>query len=160
MTTETIKAGQWIITEGGAPSYYLYKMLNGKVSIYESGKKINSIEIKEGMKPKILGILAVLRDDRINTASIKAETDVEVETLYMDDFKRLLRHDVPENMRKDIDAIIETIALVSKIRSLRREFSKTLPVKLQIPDDINPEISEVLSELKELYEVITSKESI
>ncbi len=152
MSIKKIEAGQWLFTEGGVPGSVIYKLIKGRVSIYRDDKMINSLEVEEGMKPRLIGVLSALVRDRKPTASVRTDTDVEVETMYIDHLQGLLKHDVPAEMRDDIDAIIKSIVVRDKIKRLQRELSAiSPPEKLDIPDNINPEVSEVLSELMEVY---------
>lgn len=153
MSRKTIRAGQWLITEGSVSGNIIYKLIKGRVSIYEGGKRINAIEVEEGMKPRLIGVISALTSDRVRTASVRTDTDIDVETVYIDHFKGLLKHDVPAEMKDDIDAIIKSIVVRDKIKRLQRELSEIAPPeKLGIPDNLNQEVSEVLSELMEVYE--------
>ncbi len=152
MSRKSISAGQWLFTEGDAPASIIYKLTKGRVSIYEGGKRINTMEVEEGMKPRLIGVISALTSDRVRTASVKTDTDIDVEIIYIDHFKGLIKHDVPAEVKDDIDAIIKSIVVRDKIKRFQRELSEIAPPeKLEIPDDLNQEVSEVLSELMEVY---------
>ena len=150
------RAGIWLITdtkEGGVPGYFVYKLLQGKVSVYEGDLKINTIEVKEGMKPKLIGVLAALSSSRDRTASVYTETEIKFETIAIDRLKFCLKEEVAENVREDIETAIKAITKRDEIKRLQSEIAQlSLPEKIDVPDDVNPELKEVLSELKDLYE--------
>ena len=163
MKTVTFKPGQWIITEGDIPAYYIYKLLNGKVSYHEEGTKIREFEIKEGGTPKIVGITAALRDDRLHHASIKAESDVTAEVLSVDMIKGILKHYVPDNMKEQMNIMTDTIVLGNHIKSLKRKMS-TLPripdEQLEVTGNVHQEFSDLLAELKRVYSSIISDKEL
>jgi len=163
MEIRTFKSGQWIITEGDIPAYYIYKLLNGKVSYHEEGTKIREIEIREGDTPKIIGITAALRDDRLHHASIKAESDVKAQELSVDMIKGILKHDVPDTMKKQINIMTDAIVLGNHIKSLKRKMS-VLPripdAQLKVTGDVHQEVSDLLSELNRIYSSIISDEDL
>ena len=163
MKIVTFKPGQWIITEDDIPAYYIYKLLYGKVSYHEEGTKIRDIEIKEGGTPKIIGITAALRDDRLHHASIKAESEVKAEVLSVDMIKGILKHYVPDTMKEQIDIMTDTIVLGNHIKSLKRKMS-TLPriedEQLEVSGDVHPEFSDLLAELKRVYTSIVSDKEL
>ena len=153
MSIKKIEPGQWLFTEDSVPGSIIYKLIKGKVSIYKGDKRINIIEVAEGMKPRLIGVISALTSDKSRSASVVTDTDVEVETMYSDHIKGILKSDVPQDMRSEIDAIIKSIVVRDKIKHLQRELSEiSPPEKLDIPDNLNPEVSEVLSELMEVYE--------
>ncbi|MBR34033.1 MAG: hypothetical protein CMH78_00815 [Nitrospinae bacterium] len=156
MTVETIKAGQWLFNAGCVAEYCIYKLITGKVSIYKSGKKIREVEMKEGMKPIILGITAVLRDDLTHQASVKTETDVQVKRIYVDQIKGILANEIPDSLKKYIETLTESIVMGNEILCMIYKFSETPRINLKIPSDAGSETQEILSELKRLYDLITT----
>ena len=164
MSRKTFKAGGWLFKEGdvprsiiykltGIPRHIIYKLIKGKVSIYKGDKRINIIEVAEGMKPRLLGVISALTSDRSRSVSVVTDTDVEVEIMYSDHIKGLLKNDMPPEVRDDIEAIIKSIVVRDKIKQLQRELFDISPSeKLDIPNNVNPEVSELLSELMEVYE--------
>jgi len=154
MTVETIKAGNWIFTEGGVPEYSIYKLLEGKVSIHKSGREIRVVEIKKGDKPISLGITAVLRDDRMHAASVRAESDVTVDRIFIDQVRGILKNEVPKDIRYDITVMIETIVKGNEITSAINEFYDLPRVDTEISENLGPEVVEILSEIKRLYTLI------
>ncbi len=149
--TKTVKAGEWIIVEGDIPAYFLYKLKKGKVAIYEEREKITSVEVKEGEKPHFLGFMSTLSEDRRHRASVKTETEVELEIFSSEHIRGLLLHDVPPEMRQDMDSMIETIQLGDRIKGLKRLLAEKPLVDLKIEADMDPELSEIMQEFKALY---------
>jgi len=78
MSIETIERGQWIFMEKSLPGYFIYRLLEGKVSIYHHGSKINEIEIKRGDKPALIGMISALRPDGMHIASVRSESQLRV----------------------------------------------------------------------------------
>ena len=39
MGIQTIKANHWLVAQSDLPSYFLHKLIKGKVGIYEDGRK-------------------------------------------------------------------------------------------------------------------------
>ncbi|MFQ5433193.1 MAG: hypothetical protein ACE5EN_11910, partial [Nitrospinota bacterium] len=156
--------GQWIISEGDIPAYYIYKRLNGKVSYNEDGTKIREIEVKEGDKPVILGFTSALRDDRLNHASVKAESDVKTEMLSVDSIQGILKHDIPDAMKEQIKIMTDTIVLGNHIKSLKRKMSalpRIAEEQLEIKENKHKEVYDLLAELKEVYsQVVNEKELV
>lgn len=159
MKMHTFKSGEWIILEGEIPAYFIYKLLSGKVSYHEEGTKIREIEIKAGDTPKIIGITAALSANRLHHASIRAESDIEAEVLSVDTIKGILKHDVPEDMKDQINVMVDTIVLGNHIKSLKRKMS-ILP---RIPDGepvvtggLHQGVADLLAELKRIYSGIAS----
>ncbi len=152
--SRTIATGEWIIVEGDIPAYFLYKLTKGKVGIYEEHEEITSVEVKEGERPKYLGFMSTLSEDRRHRASVKTESEVQVDIIYADHIRALLQHDVPAEMQKDIETMIETIQIGDRIKGLRRQLSERLDVDIAIDSGFDPELKEVLNELKMLYQRI------
>ncbi|MBI5185521.1 MAG: cyclic nucleotide-binding domain-containing protein [Nitrospinae bacterium] len=150
MKKETFEAGQWLLTEGNF-AYFLYKLTKGTVSIYYKDKKIGTHEVKKGNPPMILGILAALKKDRQHLASVKTETEVEVEVLNFDHIQGLLKNDVPKGLRDEIDTMIQAITLEDQIKRCQQELSELNRVDLKIPDKIDAEVKCILTAIKELY---------
>jgi CRP-like cAMP-binding protein len=152
--SRTIKKGEWIIVEGDIPAYFLYKLTKGKVGIYEEHEEITSVEVKEGERPKFLGFMSTLSEDRKHRASVKTESEVQVDIIYADHIRALLQHDVPAAMRKNIDTMIETIQIGDRIKGLRKHLSEMPEVDIAIDSGFDPELKEVLDELRTLYQRI------
>lgn len=152
---ETIEANQWLITDDGIPAYFMFKLLQGKVSVYSNGVKVNELEIKEGQQPVVLGIIAALRDDRMHTASIKADSKLKVVRVYIDHVRGILKNEIPEDMRKDISAAIDTIVTNDKIESLKAKLAAAPKAKVQIPANLGEEAASVLRQISGLYDRIT-----
>ena len=150
----TVKAGEWLITESDMPSYFLYRLLEGAVDIYEEHEKINHIEVNPGDAPKTLGFLSALSYERRHTASVKTVSDIKVEVTNTDHIRGLLRHDVPAAMRNDIDTMIETIVIGDHIMSSNRKLSKMPAIELTVEDGLDVELARVLTELKILYQSV------
>ncbi len=152
MDEKTFPKGQWLITESDTPAYFIYRLKKGKVSIYTKGKKINEMEVREGDKPKLLGFIAVLRGDRRHTASVKTESTVEVETIYVDHLMGIIKNETPANIRKDVDAVIESIQLINSIESMKNKLAEIGKIRLSIPSNAQVNALELFDELKSLYE--------
>lgn len=153
MEIKKFKAGQWIILEGDTPAYFIYRLHQGTVSYFENGTKIRSVEVNAG-KPIFLGFTSALRDDRMHSSSIRAETDMELETFSIDTIRGALKHDVPEEMKPDIEQMIQVIVIENHIRSLKRQ-ARDIPTipeeRLQVPKGVSPEVGELLSEVIDVY---------
>lgn len=154
MSRETIKAGQWILAEGAHYGYLMYKLLKGKVSIFRSGAKVNEIEVKEGGKPVFLGIIAALRDDGIHTASVQADSNIEVEQIYLDQIRGIIKNEVPEDIKDDLSVMVHAIVLQNEITSLEQELASLPKIDFSAPD--NERIREVLEEIGRLYKSVVS----
>jgi predicted hotdog family 3-hydroxylacyl-ACP dehydratase len=152
---ETIEANQWLITADNIPAYFMFKLLQGKVSIYSGGVKVNELEVKKGKAPIMLGLLAALRDDRLHTASIKAETELKVTRIYIDHIRGILKNEIPEKVRKDISAVIDAVVANDKIESLKAKLAATPKVKVQIPANASEEVASILRQISGLYGKIT-----
>ena len=155
MDKEIIKAGRWIFTEGGVPEYFIYKLLRGKVSIHKSARKIREVEITENMKPIMLGITAVLRDDRAHMASVRAETDIEVERIAVDQIRGVLANEIPGEIKYDLSVMINAISLGNEIESLMNRFFDLPEVDFETPENLGEPVCEILSEIKRLYKLIS-----
>jgi len=156
MAQEIIEANQWIFVEGGTPGYFIYKLISGKVSVYSNGAKINEVEVKEGSEPVILGIFAALRDDRMHTASVKSDSQIKVEKIYIDHIRGALRNEVPEDMRKNISTMITAIVTANEIDSLKHKLATLPKVSLTIPGNLGGEATKILQEIEELYKKFTA----
>ena len=152
MNREMIKGGQWILAEGAPYGYYMFKLFKGKVSIYRGGVKVNEITVKEGDKPVFLGTIAVLRDDGAHSASVKSDTDIEVERIYVDQMRGIIRNEVPEEIKKDISIMIQAIVIQNEITRLKQTLESLPKVDLKIPAD--ERIREILEEINGLYKNI------
>ncbi len=149
MAQETIDAGQWIFTEGGQYGYFMYKLIKGKVSVYSGGAKVNEITVNEGDAPVSLGIIAALREDGKHTASVKSETEIVVERVFLDQIRGVLRNEIPDEMKSDIDTMLNTILINNEINSLKARLAKLPKVSLEIPENLQS--NSVLQEIVRLY---------
>ncbi len=156
MNTETIKAGQWVFTEGTVPQYFFFKLLSGDVSIYKRGRKIRSLTIEEGSKPIMLGVSAALRDDRLHMASVKADSDIVVERLNIDHIRGVLANEMPDNLKKNLAIMMESIGAGNEIVSLITRFEELERPDTVIPESMPEEAREILGEVKRLYQLITA----
>ncbi|VAX22966.1 hypothetical protein MNBD_NITROSPINAE02-1945 [hydrothermal vent metagenome] len=154
MTIETIKAGQWVVAEGGVPEYSIYKLLSGTVSIYKSGSRIREVTINKGDKPIMIGITAIFRDDLMHMASVKAETDVEVDRIYIDQIRGTLANEIPKENKNDIAIMIKSITMGNELVSLVNKFYDLPKINLEIPTNVSTETEEILSEITRLYNLI------
>ncbi|MBI3582237.1 MAG: cyclic nucleotide-binding domain-containing protein [Nitrospinae bacterium] len=152
MDEKTFPRGQWLITEGNTPAYFIYRLKKGKVSIYTNGKKINEMEVREGDKPKLLGVIAAFRDDRRHTASVKTESTVEVEMLYVNHLKGVLKFEMPSKIRKDVDAVLESIQLFNSMETIKNRLAEIGKIRLSIPSNAHVNALELFDELKSVYE--------
>ncbi len=151
--SQSMRAGEWLIKEGDTSEIDVYKLLEGKVSVYEGGRKRTSIEVREGEEPKLIGVIAALSSDRGRSASVVTDTEIRYETISMGHIKNIIKKDIPEDIKEDIDLAIEAIVARDKINRLLNDISKlSLPGKLKIPDDISQDAVDVLTELKNIYE--------
>jgi hypothetical protein len=154
---ETIEANQWFISADDIPAYFMFKLLQGKVSIYSNGVKVNELEVKEGQDPAILGLHAALREDRLHTASIKSETQLKVVRVYMDHIRGILKNEIPENVRKEISAAIDVIVIHDKIESLKSRLAAAPRVTVEIPASVSQEAASILRQISGLYDRVTAK---
>ncbi len=147
------KAGEWFIKQGDTSDIDVYKLLQGKISIYEGGRKKASIEVKEGEEPKLIGVIAALSSDRRRAASVVTDTEIKFETISIDHIKNIIKKDIPQDIKEDIDSVIKAIVARNKINRLLNDISQLpLPGKLKIPENISQDAVEVLSDLKNIYE--------
>ncbi|MBF0293464.1 MAG: hypothetical protein HQK86_15050 [Nitrospinae bacterium] len=151
---EAIEANQWLITDDGIPAYFMFKLLQGKVSVYSRGVKVNELEVKEGQQPVVLGIIAALRDDRMHTASIKAESKLKVVRIYIDHIRGILKNEIPENIKKDISVAIDAIVANDKIESLKAKLAASPKTKVQIPSGLGEEAAAVLRQISGMYDKV------
>ncbi len=151
MEVKRFNAGDWLISEGGNPAYFFYRLKSGKVSIYSGGEKISSIEVRNGDRPKVLGIVAALGKERVHKASIKADTQLEVELFYIDQLREHIDHQVTKEAKVEISRMIETIILDNEVMSLRKRVSGKAGVTLKVPQDLPANLSLALKELSSLY---------
>jgi hypothetical protein len=147
------RAGEWLIKEGDTSEIDVYKLLRGKVSVYEGGRKRTSIEVKEGEEPELIGVIAAFSSDRGRSASVVTETEIIYETISIGHIKNIIKKDLPQDIKEDIDSVIKAIVARDKINRLLNDVSQlSLPGKLKIPENISQDAVEVLSELKNIYE--------
>ncbi len=158
MAVQTFEAGHWLITEGGVPSYFMHKLMSGTVGIYEDGQKIAEVEVNDGGRPRWLGFVSTLGKNHHHRASVRTETEVAVDSVYVDHIQGLLRHEVPVDIREDIDLMVEAVSMADHIKGLRRKLAKMKMVDLIPPSDIDKELADVLAELKRLYESLMQDE--
>lgn len=156
MSTEIIKSGEWLFKEQNPPGYSIYKLMKGKVSIYKREKKIREMEVKEGMKPIMLGITAALRNDRQHMASVKAESDIEVNRIFIDHIKSVIADEIPQDIKHDISSMIESIVIGTEILYLISKKSNKPSLDVKIPDNVSTAASEILSEIISLYKLINA----
>lgn len=150
-----VSAGEWLITEGGLPAYFLYKLTRGKVGVYEEGEKLRTIKAEAGAKPHYLGFMASIGPDNQHSLSVKAESDVVVEVYSVEHIRGLLRHDIPAAMQADIHNMIDTVVMGDHIKALRRHLARKPKIALRVDGGgISPDLQEVLEELSGLYEEI------
>jgi hypothetical protein len=105
MSTETYKAGKSILTEQERPYSILYKLLSGKVSIFEDGEETHSVEVKKGEAPLFFGVFMTRTNEEQSQSSIsiKSDTDVKVEIMYEDHYK----DELPPNVYLGMNLFIE-----------------------------------------------------
>jgi hypothetical protein len=121
---------------------------------------IGSIDVQEGQRPRLIGVLSVLSgehdpvgDAHKHTASVETSTDITCETIEIGPLKHSLREELDKDKRNEIDAIVKAIIMRDKIKLLQRQISQLpLPEKFEFPENISPGVSEVLHELQELYD--------
>ena len=152
--TVTIGPGVWIMTEDLPNYFYFYKLLKGKVSIHSRDQKINELEVKEGGKPIILGMIAALQKDRKHIASVRSETEIEVMRMDIDQTHGILTNDIPQNLKGDVITMVDTITVKNEIRSLQHKLEDLPNVNPELPSDMKPAVQELLSELISLYKDI------
>jgi CRP-like cAMP-binding protein len=156
MDENTFPKGQWIITASKThPAYFIYRLKKGKVAIYKDGKKLNEMEVKEGDKPKLLGVLAVLSGDRRHTASIKTESTVEVDKIYIDHLMGIIKNETLARVREEVNAIIESIQLINSIEKMKNRLAEIGKVRLSIPSNVHGDALDLFEELKSLYEQLS-----
>jgi CRP-like cAMP-binding protein len=153
MSIKSRRSGEWLIKEGEVTGANVYKLLQGTVSVYEGDQKINTIEVKEGMSPKLIGVLAALSDSRDRTASVCTDTEIKFETINIDQIKTALKKEVTEKVREDVDTVIKAVTMRDEIKRLQGKIAKLpLPEKLDVPNGVSPDVKDVLAELSNLYE--------
>jgi len=158
MSIEKFGANQWLITAGGVPAYFIYRLLKGRVAVYDEGVKVASVEVKEGDEPKFIGFIATLSKDLVHRASVRTETEIEVDTHYIDHIRGLIAHETSEKTRDDIQQMIEIISAVNQVRSLQKKISNLPRVELTVPEDTSPDLKNIMGELERLYaEVLEDK---
>ncbi len=158
MSIEKFGPHQWLITAGGVPAYFIYRLLKGTVGIYDEGVKVATVEVKEGDEPKFIGFIATLSKDLVHRASVRTETEIEVDTHYIDHIRGLIEHETSEKMRDDIQKMIEIISAVNQVRSLQKRISCMPRVELTVPENTSPDLKNIMGELERLYkEVLEDK---
>ncbi len=157
MGIRTIEADQWLIVQSDLPAYFLYKLIKGRVGIYEDGEKIDTVEVKDEMRPKLLNIIATLAKDHKRRIAVKTETEVRVDTAYQEYFWKLLSHEVPHEILEKIEKMIEAILIGDHIKSLRRKLSRMQVLEpLDIQETYSSEVTDLLYAVEGLYEHITN----
>ncbi len=155
MGIRTIEANQWLVVQSDLPAYFLYKLIKGRVGIYEDGEKIDTVEVNEEMKPKLLNIISTLAKDHKRRIAVKTETEVKVDTAYQEHFWKLLSHDAPHDILEKIEKMIEAILIGDHIKSLRRKLSKMQVIEpFAIQETFNSEVTDLLFAIEGLYEHI------
>ena len=154
MSIETIAAGRWLFSEGGVPEYFLYKLLKGRVSDHKGGVKLRDVKVEEGDPPLPLGVAALLSDHRVHMSSVRAETDVVLDKTSVDQIRGILAAEIPAQVKHEIDVMRRSIVLGNEVVSKWNEFSGLPTVDLEIAEGMRPEVREVVSEIKRLYELV------
>ena len=151
MEMKTFDKGQWLITED-VPAYFIYRLKKGRVSIHWKGKKVGDVEVAEGKTPRLIGNLGLFSNERKHTASIKAETAVEVEPIYIDHLLGLIKNETPQRIKSDVEAVIESIRLMDTIRNARERLTEIGKIKLTVQVNAKGELLEAFDELIVLYQ--------
>ena len=151
MSIETIDPGKWIFTERSLPGYFIYRLLEGKVSVFHSGTKINEIEVKSGDKPVLVGMISTLRQDGLHIASIRTETPIKVERIYSDQIRGILNNEIPEETKASVHSMVEAIILRNDIESLKAKLANISVAELKTPDNVSKEVKETLESIASLY---------
>ena len=155
MGIRTIEANQWLVVQSDLPAYFLHKLIKGRVGIYEDGEKIDTVEVNEGMKPKLLNIISTLAKDHKRRTAVKTETEVKVDTAYQEHFWKLLSQEVPHDILEKVEKMIEAILIGDHVKSLRRKLSKLQVIEpLVIQETFNSEVTDLLVGIEGLYEHI------
>ena len=160
MSIQEFRSGGWIFKEGATHGSHIYKLLQGEVSIYEGDQKIATLKVKEGQKPRMIGVLSALSGEHdpvnkrhVHTSSVAANTDLTCETLDISFLRHSLREELDEDKKDEIEAVIKAIVMRRKISELKRKISNLpLPEKFKVPENISPEVSDVLHEIQKLYD--------
>ena len=155
MGIRTIEADQWLVVQSELPAYFLYKLIKGRVGIYEDGERIDTVEVKGDRRPKLLNIISTLAKDHKRRIAVKTETEVKVDTAYQDYFWKLLSHEVPHEILEKIEKMIEAILLGDHIKSLRRKLSRKQVLEpLAIQETYSSDVTDLLYAIEGLYEHI------
>jgi hypothetical protein len=160
MPNKEFRSGSWLFKEGAGHGANVFRLIDGSISVYEGDQKIASVEVREGQKPRIIGVLSALigENDHVNkrhvhTTSVAANTDLNCETIEITLIKRLLRNDLTDDKRGEIDNVVKAIIYRNKIKEFQGKLANLdLPTTFEVPEKVSPEISEVLDELRGLYE--------
>jgi len=152
---KVFSAGKWIIAEGGIPAYYVFKLIKGTVSIHKGGREIREAVIGPGDAPIMMGVTALLRPDRMHMASIRAETEVEAELIHVEHILGILRNNIPQAQKQTLKHMAEAINMGNEIISLVNKYFEVPRVNLELPDGLDQETTEVLTEVNRLYTTIT-----
>ncbi|MES0371239.1 MAG: hypothetical protein ABUK11_03080 [Mariprofundaceae bacterium] len=147
----TIEPNVWIITEGNTPAYYIYELVSGSVTIYRHGAKVNTHEVKAGGDTIFLGIIAAMRDDRFNVASVRTESEVKVIRHSIDQVWGILKNEIPADLKFNVNTMIEAISIKNEIDSLNDQLAAMPKVTVQIPGDVRGEAKTVINEVVKLY---------
>ena len=151
MSIETINKGQWIFLERSLPGYFIYKLIEGKVAIFHSGEKISDIEVKKGDKPALIGMISALRPDGLHIASVRSETNLQVERIYSDQIRGIVNNEVPDSIRNDLKKMIEAVVIRNEIEALKIRLKTLGSVNPEIPDNIHKDVKDVMEGIKILY---------
>ena len=133
------------------PGYFIYRLLEGKVSIHHSGARINEIEVKKGDKPVLIGMISALRPDGLHIASVRSESKLQVERIYSDQVRGILNNEVPDGTKADLRMMIDTIVVRNEIEALKNRLKTIKNVEVQIPENLPEELREVLGNINTLY---------
>ena len=154
MAMQKIAPDQWLISKGDLPAYFLHKLVSGKVAIYDDDQRIATVEVKEGTEPRFLGVLAAMSSDHQHKFSVKTESEVEVDSIYLDRLWSLYLDEVPKEMQAGVQEMVDAILIGDHIKGLRRKLSDTRIIDLELKPGLSSELVDVLNELKTLYESI------
>ncbi len=160
MLTKEFRSGGWIFKQGATHGVHIYKLLQGEATVYEGDQKIATINVQKGQRPRMIGVLSALSGEydhvnkrHVHTASVAANTDLTCETLDISFLRRSLRKELDEDKRDEIETVVKVIVMRDKIKEWQRKISQIpLPKKFEVPENVSPEVAEVLHELQELYD--------
>ena len=103
----------------------------------------------------MVGIVAALSDDRLPTASVRAETDMLMENTSIDHLRGVLANEIPSNVKQDLAIMIRTMVTGNRVVAMLNELSEEPRIDLAIPENTSPETAMILVDIKRLYRLIT-----